>query len=347
MKNKKINVLVLGVGGNVSQGIVTAIKHSELNCNILGACISPESLGLYFCDKAFISPYASDPNFTRWVSDLCKAENIDIVLSGVEENIVALEKQRKNLKELGIPFFGTPLHLLEIGNNKLKTCEWLKNNGLNYPRYAKATEPQEVEKLIKEVGFPLIAKPIQGKGSQGIFKINSQEQLKSLVLENYVLQEIIGTGDQEYTVGCYIDKNKNFKGMIIMQRWLKHGTTFKAMIVENDAIRTECERICEKFKAEGPLNIQLRMQNGKPVCFELNVRFSGTTPLRANWGFNDVEAFINEHLFQEPVSLSPQKYGLAYRYYNEAYVDERMLKQLEQRKRVLNVNEFNNNKESE
>lgn len=342
---KKINILVLGVGGNVSQGIVTALRHSQLDCNILGACISPESMGLYFCDKAFISPYASDSNFVNWVSHICKSEKVDIVLSGVEENLVALETHRDKLEKLRIPFFNSSLNLLNIGNNKLETCRWLQTNNLNYPKFADASVPEEVKTLISEVGFPIIAKPISGKGSQGIYIINNIEQLESLELNGYVLQELLGSSDQEYTIGCYIDKREDLRGMIIMQRWLKHGTTFKAQIVDNNAIKKECEKICHAFKAKGPLNIQLRLHNGIPTCFELNVRFSGTTPLRANWGFNDVEAFVNEYLFDKEVILSPQKDGLAYRYYNEAYIDERMLKQLEEGKNIINVNDYNNKKE--
>jgi hypothetical protein len=37
----EINILVLGVGGNVSQGILTAIRHSK------GTCVSSDSLGGY------------------------------------------------------------------------------------------------------------------------------------------------------------------------------------------------------------------------------------------------------------------------------------------------------------
>lgn len=343
--NRKLNILVLGVGGNVSQGIVTALRHSALECNIIGACISSESLGLYFCDKAYISPYASDPTFIEWVSEICKKENIDIVLSGVEENLVALESHRAKLQELKIPFFNTPLELLKIGNDKLSTCKWLKDHGCNYPGYADASNKNEVEKLIDEVGFPLIAKPTKGKGSAGIIEINGIKDLELIPAEEYVLQEKLGDNNNEYTVGCYKDKKGKLSGMIIMQRWLKHGTTFKAQIIENDEIRKECEKICSCFNATGPLNIQLRMHKGKPTCFELNVRFSGTTPIRANWGFNDVEAFIKEYLLNEPYNLNPQSAGIAYRYYNEAYIDEKMIGRLKSDGHVENVHDYKNEKE--
>ena len=345
MNNRIIRMLLLGVGGNVSQGILTALRHSNLNCKIIGACVSPESLGLFFCDKAYISPYANDPKFIDWVGEVCRKENIDIVLSGVEENLVALESKRPELKKLGIPFFNTPLHLLEVGNDKLSTCSWLKENGLNYPKFADASDPDQVKELVLAVGYPILAKPAKGKGSAGIFVINNDEQLLSAPQKGYVYQELIGTPDTEYTVGCYNDRYGELKGLIIMQRWLKHGTTFKAEIVHNEAIKDECERICKLFKAVGPLNIQLRMHEGKPVCFELNVRFSGTTPIRAHWGFNDVEAFIREYLFDEEVSFSPAKEGIVYRYYNEAYVNPDMIRELGHKGFVDTVESFGNVKE--
>ena len=74
-----INVLVLGVGGNVSQGILKALRASDLDLHIVGACIGPLSTGLYMCDEACISPYANDPKFIGWLIDLCNEKKIDIV----------------------------------------------------------------------------------------------------------------------------------------------------------------------------------------------------------------------------------------------------------------------------
>ena len=48
-----INVLVLGVGGNVSQGILKALRASDLDLRIVGACIGTLSTGLYMCDEGY------------------------------------------------------------------------------------------------------------------------------------------------------------------------------------------------------------------------------------------------------------------------------------------------------
>ena len=127
-----------------------------------------------------------------------------------------------------------------------------------------------------------------------------------------------------------------------MRRELKYGTTFKAEIVENSAITAEVTKICERFKPVGPLNIQLRMdQNNRPVCFELNVRFSGTTPMRAHYGFNDVEAMIKEYVLEQelPEQFEIRK-GIVYRYMNEIYVDDLVQNKLIKEGFVENVKEF-------
>ena len=339
----QINILELGVGGNVSQGILTAIRCSDLNCHIVGACISEESLGLYYCDTAYISPYANDPVFVDWVADICIKESIDIVCTGVEENVMALETNRKKLEsKTSAIFISCTKDQLEIGLSKYKTAKWLQENGCNYPKSADINNKAELEELIREIGFPLIAKPNSGKGSQGIFIAHSMNELKQIEGKDYCVQELLGDDKSEYTIACYVDKKGNSHPTLIMHRHLKHGTTFMAEIVQDDAIRKECERICERFKPQGPLNIQLRIHHNKPVCFELNVRFSGTTPIRAKWGYNDVEAMIREYVLDESVSLTPLKEGKVYRYYNEAFIDVKMQNELREKGFVKDSSVFNN-----
>lgn len=321
----KLKILILGVGGNVSQGIIKALKNSELNMELIGACISPQSIGLYMCEKAYISPYANEEKFIDWLIDLCNQEAVDIVLTGVEENICAIQEQIEKFKSnTKAVFVASDYAKLMIGQDKFLTCEWLKENGCNYPEYCKLEDKLEVEKLISKVGFPLVAKPRNGKSSQGVYLIQSQEELDAIAdAEEYVLEECVGTGEQEYTVGCYCDKQGRLQDVIIMHRKLQDGSTAWAEVVEDAEIYQEAEKICKAFQPRGPLNIQLRLNaEGKPVCFELNVRFSGTTPMRAHFGYRDVEAMISEYVFNQPIESCFQvRPGIAVRYTNEMYID--------------------------
>lgn len=323
---ESVRVLVLGVGGNVSQGIIKALRGSGLNITLIGACIAPSSSGLYLCDSAYISPYANEERFLPWLIELCNKERIDIVLTGVEENINAIMKQYDAfLAGTKAVFKAVSYDKLVIGQDKYLTCEWLKEHGCNYPDYCLLSDKAAVEELVTRVGFPLIAKPRSGKSSKGVVKVTTAEELQALMdREDYVLQECVGTGDDEYTVGCYCDKDNVFRGAVIMHRKLVNGSTDFARIVDNEAILHEVEKICREFQPVGPLNVQLRLdKNNRPVCFELNVRFSGSTPMRAHFGYEDVKAMIKEYILDEPIDdCFHTRKGEAYRYVNEIYMDE-------------------------
>ena len=339
-----VNVLVLGVGGNVSQGIIKALRRSKMDLCIIGACISPFSVGLYMCDEAYLSPYADDGCFIDWLIDLCNRRNVDIILTGAEEIIRKIAEHINELRHRTHTVFVSPSHeQLIIGQDKFLTAQWLKENKCNHPKYCILNDTTSVREFTKKVEFPFIAKPRFGKGSNGIHMIHNYIELKQIQnLDNYVLEEYIGDYNSEYTVGCYCDRNGNLADMIIMHRLLSKGTTTWAEVVKNKKISREAKKICMAFRPQGPLNIQMRLdKTGEPVCFELNVRFSGTTAIRANFGFCDVEAMIREYVLEESVeSCFRIILGEVYRYDEELYLLGNATNEMKMKNEIVNMNKF-------
>jgi carbamoyl-phosphate synthase large subunit len=316
-------VLVLGVGGNVSQGIMKALALSELEPRIVAACVTPRAAGLYWADAAYVSPYADDPEFEPWLLELCQRERVDAVLSGVEPVLGALAGCAATLERAGTLAVVSAPEKLEIGLDKLATASWLEREGLNAPATADAGDPEAVERLVEAHGLDLIAKPRLGKGSQGVFEITDREQLANArTRPGYVLQQRLGDADSEYTVACFSDLDGRVRGSIAMRRGLEQGTTVWAEVGEHPLARAEANRIAAALRPLGPCNVQLREHDGRAVCFEINVRFSGTTPIRARLGFNDVDATLRHYVLGEPaVDLPLITSGLALRYWTEEYVD--------------------------
>ena len=96
------------------------------------------------------------------------------------------------------------------------------------------------------------------------------------------------------------------------------------------------------FRPQGPLNIQMRLdKTGEPVCFELNVRFSGTTAIRANFGFCDVEAMIREYVLEESVeSCFRIILGEVYRYDEELSLLGNATNEMKMKNEIVNMNKF-------
>jgi carbamoyl-phosphate synthase large subunit len=326
-----MNVLVLGVGGHVSQGILKALARSSLPIRTVGACISPLARGLYMTDRAYVSPLASDDGFVDWLINTCRAEDIQAIFSGVEPNLAVMSDQAEKIRsQTGAVCIVSRPEVLAVGGDKLKTCQWLESKGFNFPRYADCANPEAVQQLVSECGYPLIAKPRRGRGSVGVIEINNSVGLQyALSQPAYILQELLGNGDSEYTVGCFSDKENRLRGIIAMRRALYGGTTCRAEVVALPEVLSETTRIVEALKPTGPANVQFRVVEGRPVCFEINVRFSGTTSLRADLGWNDVDAALKHFVLGQPAQDLPTvTNGLALRYWDEVYIDPSAVAQL-------------------
>jgi carbamoyl-phosphate synthase large subunit len=87
------------------------------------------------------------------------------------------------------------------------------------------------------------------------------------------------------------------------------------------SIKAQAEAMAQSLNSVGPLNIQGRWENEQFVPFEINPRFSGTTPMRAMAGFNEPELLIDWHLGQKHNNLPCLRFGEFTRGISE-YFDE-------------------------
>ncbi|MCF6286361.1 MAG: ATP-grasp domain-containing protein [Candidatus Hydrogenedentes bacterium] len=327
-----LNVLVLAVGGNVSQGILKALRHDPRPMRVIGADISPLQMGLYTVDCACISPWAHEAAFLPWLLETCQRESVSVILSGAEPVLMALAQHQAEIEaSTGAYCICSPLRVMEIGDDKLKTCQWLKSSGLSCPAYADASDDNAVDNLLENTGFPLISKPRRGGGARGVFLVENQADLDyARSKEDYLLQESLGTQEEEYTVGCFCDRNGNLAPSCCMKREILAGTTYRAVLGDFTEVRAEAEAIVRRLQPAGPCNVQLRMTKRGPVCFEINPRFSGTTPIRTHFGYREVSAALDHFVEGKPVTLPLVTEGIALRYWNELYIDPEALAEIEE-----------------
>ncbi len=300
--NKQINILVLGISGNVSFGILRVLRKNFPNHNIIGSCVN-ETTNRAFCNEFIVSPYANTDQFLDWIYLVCERYEIDIIYSGVEEIISTLSTHEEQIYRFCGTYMTFPtLKAIKIGSSKLKTVEWLKDNKLNHPKYTLLKNSADIEKFAQDINKECILKPILGKGSSGLFTINPNTDMNKIRINyaDYIIQECIGSSVAEYTVGCYQNQKGDIMNPLVMRRLLKHGHTVEAEIVKNDKITDYCNEIMKCLNPMGPINIQLRLDDfNDPVCFEINPRFSGTTLIRDQFGFKDVVSILHEKLYKK------------------------------------------------
>ncbi len=300
--NKKINILVLGISGNVSFGILRVLRKNFPHYNIIGSCVN-ETINQVFCNEFILSPYANTDQFLDWVYLVCERYKIDIIYSGVEEIISTLSSHEEHFyRSRGTHMTFPTLNAIKIGSSKLQTVEWLKDNKLNHPIFTLPKNSEDISKFVYNINKECILKPILGKGSSGLLTINPNTEVDKIRLNysDYIIQESIGSASAEYTVGCYQNQKGEIMNPLVMRRLLKNGHTVEAEIVKNDKITDYCNEIMKCLQPMGPINIQLRLDDvNDPVCFEINPRFSGTTLIRDQFGFKDVVSILHEKLHKK------------------------------------------------
>ncbi len=284
-------------------------------------------------DRGYLSPPAADRQFLDWLIATCRKERVDGVLSGVEPVLKVLSENADLIRhESGAVCLVSPPEKLAVGQDKLAMCRWLESLGLNTPRYADANDVDAVNRLVEQCGFPLIAKPRSGKGSHGIADVGTREALEAVIRQNaYLIQEQVGDAREEYTTGTFSDRDGVVRGVITMRRELQYGTTYRARLGEFPEVANQATKIAAALRPAGPCNVQSRLTEGRSACFEVNLRFSGTAPLRAHFGFNDVEAAVRHYIMGEPAADLPKlTRGVCLRYWNEIYISPESVAELDE-----------------
>ena len=117
--NSRVRVLVLGVGGNVGQGIIKSLRKSVLPVHITAACLDDSAAGLYLADEYCLSPPAAAPEFPDWLASQCVSRSIQAVLSGAEPVIDKLSALTANLERFtpARAIVSTP-EVLKVSNDK-------------------------------------------------------------------------------------------------------------------------------------------------------------------------------------------------------------------------------------
>jgi carbamoyl-phosphate synthase large subunit len=106
-----------------------------------------------------------------------------------------------------------------------------------------------------------------------------------------------------------------------MRRDLRDGNTYRAFTVKDKELDILVKRWTEALQPFGPANFQFRIDKfGVPKVFEINGRFSGTTPLRAHAGFNEVEMCIRKMLWDEPIEQPEIRSVTILRHWSETVI---------------------------
>ena len=325
-------ILITGAGSLIGQGVIKTIKKIKKKYYLVGTDYFKDSIGFYWVNKSYILPdLLKKKNIGKWKKKFLKIlekEKIDLVIPGLDfelEHLLEinniLEKYKSRCK-----IIISNKKTLNTFQDKWLTVQYLKKNNFPFPKTALASDSK---KFLKENKFPLIVKPRIGSTSKNVYLVKNHVELKRAIdrCKKPIIQEYMYYKNNEYTCGTLMRNNK-ILSCISLKRKLKNGNTIKATL-ENNIVSKSINKflinITSKINPDGPLNFQLCFKNNKPYIFEINPRFSGTTPLREIFGLNEIEIYINSYLNKKKKFIK-LKEGTVFRYFDNYFIKKKNYK---------------------
>jgi len=327
-----INVLVTGAGGGIGQGVIKSLRMiKDMDINIIATDMSKLATGLFASDVAYIIESCSSDNYLESLGKIFIDESVDFYVPGTDVELKFCAINKKIIKdEFKVHTIISSIETIEISDNKFLTSSFLKENDFNYP---KTEYLEDIDYGLIE--YPIIIKPSVGSTSIGVYKINNYDGLMPHLrkTKNILIQEYIGDESKEYT--CTLVKVKDkLSPVLALRRVLRSGDTYKAEPVKSQKIEQYVLDVASKLDIDGGCNFQLRLDDfDEPIIFEINSRFSGTTPLCAQIGFNPIEFYLKNYL---GINLEVDiKYNsIILRYWSEVVVEKNQVKKLDENLRI-------------
>lgn len=281
-------VLLTGAGGAAIPGLIEHLQRSGYR--VLTGDMNPYAVGLYMADAGFIIPAGKSPEFLPVLHHICQQEKVDILIPLVDEELLS----SLELEQAGVIVLLPQREFVACCLDKFLLMQRLQSAGIPTPATRLASQDWT------QMEFPVVVKPRVGRGSRGLGIISAEGDLPSFLAaspyapEELLVQEYIE--GPEFTVSVVVWRDGEVKAVVPKEIIWKKGITQMAVTRYNAAIEELCRMIQERLRADGPFNVQLRLdvRNGKPIPFEINPRFSTTVSLTIAAGIDEVGGLIAE-----------------------------------------------------
>ena len=363
-----MKLLITSVGSLLGQNVLDSIESRRDFIDVIGINTIAKNPRNFRCDKVYKVKETSDRDFKQEFLNIIDKENPDLILPGRDEDCVFLTELKEifpdRLKSI-VPFGGS--NIPKIMLDKYDTYQFCSNNHLPFAEtfYLNNSDGDNLSGLsnfVKRCGFPIVAKPRTGFGSQGVYFILDQEQLdKSATKSDIILQEYLGNPldilkyKETFKVGIplffQIPEPKQYASQSVIYPNGKLSEIFftvnTLVLGRNEYIEhihdIDVEKVTKQYAKIlyengwcGPLNIQMKQdQKGQWKAFELSPRQTGSTSGRLQLGYDEFgilcDAFIPEQKIPNLTKKQKIK-GQVFKYLQDNIVLESDVTDLESKK---------------
>jgi carbamoyl-phosphate synthase large subunit len=269
--------LVTGVGGAAGVSVLSSLARSG-RCRLFGVDADEQARGKFIASEFDVIPAASDATFIPSLVELSKG--CDALFCTVDEELPLVAAARTDFDcEVFVPGRETVENCLD----KLSTAEILRQHGIASPR----TWPyEEREAAMRMLGFPLMVKPVRGRGGMNVFKVTNSRAMNAieqLTDDRLLVQEYLR--GPEFTVDVLADEHAKLRKLVVRERVrTKGGVTTVGRTADPAPFLEPVKRILAALDLKYISMLQFR--SDPPRVMEVGPRPAGSMILSTCAGVN-------------------------------------------------------------
>lgn len=281
-----MNKVVLLLDGHTVQAISVARSLKSIGCKVIAFIDNRLSYGYVsrYIDIKIISPKVSSDNYKEFLFEYIAKTKIDVIIPLYDDSASFLSQNKVEIErnyETCCAIVEYDLYIKAADKNKL--MEICKKENLPHPETALLSK-ENIDEVIKYVGFPSLIKPNISAGAKGIVLVKDKAELLKRIPE---IQEMFGACTLQryvhhtgyyYNVMLYRDQYGKFHESVLIKimRYfpLKGGTSCYCEVVENNYLVSICQKALEIINWVGfaDFDIMEEEKTGEFKIIEINPR---------------------------------------------------------------------------
>lgn len=285
-----MNILVTAIGSMSGSCVLQTLKKASHR--IIGYDIYPMEwlLEAGYCDKFYRGPLAKEnEKYIKFIIDVCIENNITHLIPLTDIEIDVINKHRSLFEMQQITLCMLSAEAIDIVRNKYKLYIYFKDD-IHVPSIKSCRgDSEEVRTLL----FPTIAKPFDGRSSEGLMRISTIDELSFISNpRKYIVQEYVQ--GNVFTVD-YIRCEKTGQQMMIAREELLRTSNGAGLTVRMSKESSLCELasyIGNKLRLNGCINMEFIKRGELFYLIDINPRFSAGIAFSVMSGYD----FVTNHL---------------------------------------------------
>lgn len=309
-------VLVTGAGGPAGVAVIRSLLRRD-DVTVFAADMDGWASGIYLvpAERRRLVPPGRDPEFVAALAALVEADRLDLVISTVDVELLALAERREELTPAVLA--APPAETLRVALDKLTLADRCAATGRS-PRTVLAGP----DALAEPWEFPVFAKPRQGAGSRGIRLVPDRAALEALPLdEDLIVQDLLP--GEEYSVDVIADAQGAIVAAVPRTRArVDSGVAIAGRTVQDPELEETAAAVARAIGLVGVANVQLRRDRaGRAMLLEVNPRFPGALPLTIAAGVDIPSLVVDLFLGRELPSRVPFRELASVRFLEDVIIE--------------------------